>query len=423
MAIGSVLTSCVDTSTAPTKQSRPETTPTSGTELVAFPNQTDTAQQSDQSKNQESVNPQNINPQNINPQNINPQNINPQNANRPATLSARPTRLSMARLDLIASELGSSESLLREQSFAVNLPSLGVIDFVPSQFTADNGRRKLALRWRDINGNYIPLFLSEQWDFNQLSTVAFEDIDGDRLGPDVVAIAQYTSGIGPEGAKPFSRAIVLFNDGNNQFGIDAATENWLKNTEVATLEALRTSLTATFQSEANGAGQYGTNQNTANQNPANQNTANQNATNQNTATERTAAALSLQDLTAGSYARIKANGQFCAGFVCTPAQRRYPLADALLSSRSNGERIEIALKPNTPVSEADAIAYGKILSEKANVLFENPITEKQGTTTLGKTYLPPRPPAGSIPHTGYTVRFEMAHNGSVAEITVSIVTL
>ena len=307
--------------------------------------------------------------------------------------SARPARLSRARLDLIDAELGNSEALIRNQSFAVNLPSLGSIDFVASKVQEGNGSSELALRWRDLDGNYVPLYLSSQWQFDSLSAVAFEDVNEDGLGPDVVAIAQYITGIGPDGAKPFPAATVLFNDGSDRFEPDPSIDSMLAERGAATVADVR-ALLASASSTAT-----------------------------ETLSDIPSAPLALQDLTAGSYARLKAKEQFCVGYVCRPSQRQYELDDALLTSSVGEMRVEVSLIPDAPISREDAIAYGKILSGEVGIIFTNSITERVGDTDKSEIYFPPKPADGSVPHTGYSVRFYMTDGGQVFKITSSSVTL
>ena len=308
--------------------------------------------------------------------------------------SAKPARLSRARLDLIDAELGSSETLIRDQSFAVNLSGLGIVDFVPSKAQADNGSSELALRWRDLDGNYVPLYLSNQWQFHTLSAVAFEDINKDGLGPDVVAIAQYITGIGPDGAKPFPAATVLFNDGSDRFEPDSSIDNMLAERGAATVADVRTLLASASPGAAT-----------------------------ETLSSAPSAPLALQDLTAGSYARLKAKEQFCVGYVCKPSQRRYELDDAMLTSSVGEVRVEVSLIPDAPISREDAIAYGKILSGEVGIIFTNSITERIGDTSKSEIYFPPKPADDGVPHTGYSVRFELTDEGQVSKITSSSVTL
>lgn len=154
--------------------------------------------------------------------------------------ATRATRPSTARLNQIESELEDAETLIRDHAFTVNLSRLGAVDFVPVAVRDD--RDSLALRLRDKNGRYTSLFLSDMWSFYGLDAVAFEDINGDGLGPDVVAIAQYITGVGPTGGQPFPYPTVLLNDGKDGFSTDVTIENLLSENDAVTIAEVRTIL-------------------------------------------------------------------------------------------------------------------------------------------------------------------------------------
>ncbi|MEM6451489.1 MAG: hypothetical protein AAF703_14380 [Cyanobacteria bacterium P01_D01_bin.105] len=324
-------------------------------------------------------------------QDSNSQDSNSQGSNSQGVNSTRATRLSMARLDVIDAELGDYEQLIRNQSFAVNLPQLGILDFVPSMVQGSSGSSQLALRWRDLSGSYIPLFLSEQGYFDGLSAVAFEDIEGDGLGPDIVAIAQYRASAS---AQPGWRSTVLFNDGTDQFSINPNIETLLAQRGVATVEDVRATLRElprkAFQSQA-------------------------------FSSQAGADALSLAEFTAGTYARIKVNEQFCADFVCASAPRQYSLKDARLQSEVVGDRLKISLLPSAPISQAAAIAYGQILSSQANIIFARPLIKKEGDALISATYLPSQPKNGLVLKAGHFVKFEFTDEETVSAILFSSV--
>ena len=296
-----------------------------------------------------------------------------------ASTYAIQTELSEARLDLIEAEIGS-EALIREHSFAVNLSRLGVVDFVPSEIKKD---RALAIRWRDMNGNYIPLFLSDQWNFDRLEAVAFEDINQDGLGPDIVAIAQYYTGIGPNGAQPFSSPIVLLNDGNDTFDIDPAIENRLMDKSVSSIADVRSILSRP--------------------------------------SAQSARVRSLHELNASTYSQLQASGQFCISYGCEPDQREYTFEDGLLQSSVGEIRMEVSLTPDRPISKEQAIAYGHVLASEANVTFTEKSSHEE--TEFSETYFPATPADGSMPHTGYSLTLNLNSENTVSKITLSQVSL
>ena len=106
--------------------------------------------------------------------------------------------------------------------------------------------RRLNLRFRTSEGKYQPLVPVNQaltaWNFYQLNAVAFEDINNDGLGPDIVAIADYMTGAGPQAAQPFPVTTVHFKDARGFFAADEATEELLSEQGAATIAEVRSAL-------------------------------------------------------------------------------------------------------------------------------------------------------------------------------------
>lgn len=66
----------------------------------------------------------------------------------------------------------------------------------------------------------LPRFgeVDSSWTFDAVDAVAFSDIDADD-DADVIVIASYMTGIGPEGAKPFPVVILFRNEGKGFFSL------------------------------------------------------------------------------------------------------------------------------------------------------------------------------------------------------------
>lgn len=72
------------------------------------------------------------------------------------------------------------------------------------------------------------------WTFDDVAAVAFTDVDADGL-TDVVVIASYMTGIGPEGAKPFPVVIVFHNEGSGSFTLNTDLSNELTQAQTDTI--------------------------------------------------------------------------------------------------------------------------------------------------------------------------------------------
>jgi len=143
------------------------------------------------------------------------------------------------KAEQITSELDGDATLIRDHSCEVELLRLGTVDFV-----AMKKGRSLELRLRDINGIYTPLYVSNLWRFWEMDAVAFQDINGDGVGPDIAVIAHYVTGIGPTGGEPFPSPMVMLNDGNDNFDIVPAIQDRLMDSGVSTIAEIRTFLSA-----------------------------------------------------------------------------------------------------------------------------------------------------------------------------------
>ncbi|WP_152532146.1 hypothetical protein [Leptolyngbya sp. Heron Island J] len=76
--------------------------------------------------------------------------------------------------------------------------------------------------------------------------MAFEDVNSDGAGPDIIVIAEYMTGIGPTGAQPVPVATVFFNDGYDYFATNSSIDELLSSRGVETIEDVRTTSKEVF---------------------------------------------------------------------------------------------------------------------------------------------------------------------------------
>lgn len=164
-----------------------------------------------------------------------------------AAYTAQP--LNQAELALIESELGFSEEVFEAHSFAVTLSNRGDVAFVASKIKREGAPDRLALRFRDVDGSYVPLVPNPEipdWTLWDVDAVAFDDVNADGAGPDIVVIAEYMTGAGPTGAQPFPVATVFFNDGEDYFATDSSVDELLSSRGVETVSDVKTALEDVF---------------------------------------------------------------------------------------------------------------------------------------------------------------------------------
>lgn len=164
-----------------------------------------------------------------------------------AAYTAQP--LNQAELALIESELGLDEEVFEAHSFAITLPDMGDVAFVTSRVYREGEPDRLALRFRDVDGSYVPLVPNPDtpdWNLWDVDAVAFEDVNTDGAGPDIVVIAEYMTGIGPTGAQPFPVATVFFNDGDDYFATDSYIDELLSSRGVETIADVKATVEEVF---------------------------------------------------------------------------------------------------------------------------------------------------------------------------------
>ena len=146
--------------------------------------------------------------------------------------NAPPKPLSPDELNTIGLELGPEETIIRDQSFVLTLPVIGRTDFIATE--SIEGR--LSLHLRGAPNQYEKIYTEPQWKLWELKAVAFEDIHQDGDGPDIIVIAEYVTGIGPEGALPFTAPAILFNRGDDTFQNDIAVNSVLSEYNAQTVD-------------------------------------------------------------------------------------------------------------------------------------------------------------------------------------------
>ena len=157
--------------------------------------------------------------------------------------------LNQAELALIESELGPDEEVFEAHSFAITLSEMGDVVFVTSRVYREGAPDRLALRFRDVDGSYVPLVPNPDtpdWTLWDVNAVAFEDVNTDGAGPDIVVIAEYMTGIGPTGAQPFPIATVFFNDGDDYFATDSYVDELLSSRGVETIADVQSTFEEVF---------------------------------------------------------------------------------------------------------------------------------------------------------------------------------
>jgi len=146
--------------------------------------------------------------------------------------SVSPRLLSSEQLNTIHGEISPDEAIIRDQSFAITLPYIGAAEFIATESKAD----RLSLRLRTDRNEYQDIYQPRNpWKLWSVKAVAFEDIHQDGDGPDIIVIAEYVTGIGPDGAQPFPVASISFNRGDDTFQNDEAVNYALSDRNASTV--------------------------------------------------------------------------------------------------------------------------------------------------------------------------------------------
>ena len=156
--------------------------------------------------------------------------------------------LTPTELTQVASELGTSEEVFSEHSFSLKLPDSGDVAFIASRSDFPNkpfGEFVMRLRFPD--GEYQPLVPADQmqtaaWNFWDLKAISFDDVNGDGLGPDIIAITEYMTGAGPEAAQPFPIITVQFREAGGFFTANAEIDRQLSDQGLSTISEVQAAL-------------------------------------------------------------------------------------------------------------------------------------------------------------------------------------
>lgn len=105
-------------------------------------------------------------------------------------------------------------TMIKEQSFLADLENWGEVYFISGYGEVD-GIFNLYLYLADSNSNILyefPYFYGNGMMFDSMKAVSFQDANDDGM-KDVIVIADYMTGVGEDGAKPFPLADVYFQKG------------------------------------------------------------------------------------------------------------------------------------------------------------------------------------------------------------------
>lgn len=103
-------------------------------------------------------------------------------------------------------------SIIRDQSFRVNLDNKGEVYFIAGEGEGDFSLNSLYLYLADDNSNILyefPSFYGNGSMLSEVAAVSFRDVNQDGR-KDVIVIAKYMTGVGPDGAKDFPVADIYF---------------------------------------------------------------------------------------------------------------------------------------------------------------------------------------------------------------------
>ncbi len=152
------------------------------------------------------------------------------------TKQVRPTRLSTGEIRQLRQAL-PKQNLIVNHAFRVNLPECGSCLFVPTK-SNDN---RLAI-YLVKNGRVAYTFSQSEeltpkgWSLFEINAVSFLQLSFSDPNEDgILILANYITGIGRDGAKPFPIAILYQREGNKGFKVSEKTSQILTSRRVKTV--------------------------------------------------------------------------------------------------------------------------------------------------------------------------------------------
>lgn len=103
-------------------------------------------------------------------------------------------------------------SIIVEQSFNVKLENWGEVKFISSKINNDGPFQLGHFLVNKSNDILYSFPILEYWNFENILAVSFKDINQDGF-KDIIVIANYSAGIGPNGTIPFRYCTVFFQKG------------------------------------------------------------------------------------------------------------------------------------------------------------------------------------------------------------------
>jgi len=100
-------------------------------------------------------------------------------------------------------------SIIDEQSFNVKLENWGEVRFVSSKINQDGPFRLGHFLVNKKNDILYSFSVFDYWNFEDVLAVSFKDVNQDGL-KDIIVIAHYSAGIGPNGTVPFRYCTIYF---------------------------------------------------------------------------------------------------------------------------------------------------------------------------------------------------------------------
>lgn len=136
--------------------------------------------------------------------------------------------------------LGAECQLLPEQSFVFAAQKMDGLTFV-SYRNEENSRFNFSLL-KVSSGGYLKAYdfpldtFPSSWKPYEIEAIGFGDFNRDGVGPDVIVIISYATGIGPDGAKPSPAPSVYIAKGPTDYAYNKAANQVLLNQGAVTID-------------------------------------------------------------------------------------------------------------------------------------------------------------------------------------------